>query len=183
MLRKSNGKVLFAEGKEDFADFLFSFLTIPLGGVVHLMDGCSFMGSVEGLYKSSFDLDEEHWTTKEVKNKLVDPMLAPWQVNRNVGNCTALELVDTISDTGNSKGYANGQAMYMATDDLVVTPISSISVISLLNSMNIPVNDLEEKVVSIGIKKGVRLLQASLTSTSALIIGLGHLFTNVTEGN
>ncbi|RDX61590.1 hypothetical protein CR513_60164, partial [Mucuna pruriens] len=77
MQRKSNGKILFAEGKEDFADFLFSFLTIPLGGAVHLMSGCSSSGNIDGLYKSVVDLDEDFWVTKEVKNKLVNPSLAP----------------------------------------------------------------------------------------------------------
>lgn len=71
MHRKSNGEILFAQGQEDFADFIFSLLTIPLGGVVHFMEGCSF-GSIYGLYKSVIDLAEEYWTTKEVKDKLVN---------------------------------------------------------------------------------------------------------------
>lgn len=62
-----------------------------------------------------------------------------------------MEFVDSISETANSKGYVKGPIMYMATDDLVVTLMSSISVISLLSSVCIHVNDLEEKVVNIGI--------------------------------
>uniref|UniRef100_K7MTD9 Uncharacterized protein n=1 Tax=Glycine max TaxID=3847 RepID=K7MTD9_SOYBN len=49
--------------------------------------------------------------------------------------------------------------------------------------MSIPVSDLAEKVVSIGIKEGVRMLRASLTSTSALTIGLNHLLTKAKEEN
>ncbi|CAJ1803155.1 unnamed protein product [Sphenostylis stenocarpa] len=191
--RKSNGKIVFAEGKEDFADFLFSFLTFPLGGVVHLMDDFSSM------YKSIVDLDENYWTTGNIKNKLVDPGLVPQlllsnhllpvydgskyfcnthhktnyfggkivdscltacylsstlkQVTSDKGTCTTLDFVDPILKRGNSEGYAKGPTMYMATDDLVVTPFSSTSVISLLTSMNIPFSDLEEKEVGIGIKE------------------------------
>lgn len=72
MHRKSNGEILLAQGQEDFADFIFSLLTIPLGGVVHFMEGCSSFGSIYGLYKSVIDLAEEYWTTKEVKDKLVN---------------------------------------------------------------------------------------------------------------
>ena len=77
MMRKSNGKILLAEGKADFADFLFSLLTIHLGGALRLMEGGSYVGSVDGLYKSVVDLDEHYFTTKEVKNKFVNPVLAP----------------------------------------------------------------------------------------------------------
>ena len=77
VFRKSNGKILLAEGKADFADLIFSFLTIPLGGALQLMGGCSYVGSVDGLYKSVVDLDEHYFTTKKVKNKFLDPLLAP----------------------------------------------------------------------------------------------------------
>jgi len=56
--RKSNGQIVFAQGKEDFADFISSLLTIPLGGMLHLTEGCSSLGSVEGLYKSVVDFEE-----------------------------------------------------------------------------------------------------------------------------
>ncbi|KAG5142856.1 hypothetical protein JHK82_018551 [Glycine max] len=118
--KKSNGKIVFAQGK-DFADFLSSLLTIPLGGMLHLTEGCSSLGSVEGLYRSVVDFEE------------------------------VIGLQRNISETANSKGYVEGPIMYMATDDLVVTLMSSISVISLLSSVCIHVTDLEEKVVNIGV--------------------------------
>ncbi|KAG2403255.1 uncharacterized protein HKW66_Vig0185410 [Vigna angularis] len=93
------------------------------------------------------------------------------------------KFVDPISYTNNNgKGYLKGPTTYMVTDDLVVTPSSSISVMSLVSSMSIPVDDLKEKVVSIGTEEGVRILQASLSSTSVLTLGLSHL-TKVKEDN
>jgi hypothetical protein len=36
MLRKSNEQILFVEAEADFIDFVFSLLTFPLGGVLHI---------------------------------------------------------------------------------------------------------------------------------------------------
>jgi len=43
--------------------------------------------------------------------------------------------------------------MYMVTDDLVVTPMSSISAVSYLNTLKVPLSDLEERVIAIGVKE------------------------------
>ncbi|KAK7395223.1 hypothetical protein VNO78_15771 [Psophocarpus tetragonolobus] len=230
VMRKSDGKILFAEGEEDFADFLLSFLTLPLGGVVGLLGGYSCVGCVDRLYKSVVDLNEnKYMISKEVKNRLVDPGLAH-QFQTNIGKqmlpiselvaeyyccypfdhyteCifrnllyktdyyeydnfekferyTRLALVDPKSPKGtegSKEGYAKGPAMFMATDDLVVAPMSPISALSLLNRLKIPLNGLKEKVVAIGIKEGFSILKASLTSTSALTNGLSHLLTDFKE--
>jgi hypothetical protein len=51
--------------------------------------------------------------------------------------------------------FAKGPLIYMVTDDLVVTPMSSFNVISHLNSLNIPPFDVEERIVRIGLKEVV----------------------------
>ena len=43
----------------------------------------------------------------------------------------------------------------MVTDNLVVTPMSSISGVSYLERLKVPLNDVEERVIRIG-KKEVR---------------------------
>ncbi|QCE11856.1 hypothetical protein DEO72_LG10g3094 [Vigna unguiculata] len=68
-----------------------------------------------------------------------------------------------------------GPGMYKVTDDLVVTPMSSISVVSCLKTLKVPLFDLEERVIAIGVKEGLGILKASLTSTFALTEGLKHL--------
>ena len=40
---------------------------------------------------------------------------------------------------------------FMVTDNLVVKPFSTISVITLLSSYNIVMNDIEERVVNVGV--------------------------------
>ena len=43
--------------------------------------------------------------------------------------------------------------MYMVTDNLVVTPMSYIYAVSYLNSLKVPFSDLEERVITIGVKE------------------------------
>ncbi|XP_020216834.1 uncharacterized protein LOC109800465 [Cajanus cajan] len=225
IMRKSDGKILFAEGEEDFADFLLSFLTFPLGGVVRMLGGFASLGSIDGLYKSIVDLNENKYLiAKGLKNRLVDPSLPPQfrlsmqmfpideqeaspyycyyhpsgfresiyynkfyiangcrSDDKNSEIYKVLKLVDLKSSSGRLKGYAKGPAMFMATDDLVVEPMSPTSGLSLINRLKTPLNDLKEKVVTIGIKEALSILKASLTSRSALTNGLSHLLTEVVE--
>jgi hypothetical protein len=51
------------------------------------------------------------------------------------------------------RGFMKGPAFYMVTDDLVVTPSTSVSIISFLSNLGIPSSDLEEKVITIGKKE------------------------------
>ncbi|KAL9315437.1 hypothetical protein ACSQ67_016438 [Phaseolus vulgaris] len=208
VMRKSDGKVMFAQGDEEFVDFLFSFLTFPLGGVVRMLEGYSSIGSIDGLYNSIIGINENKYlTAKEVKNRLIDPVLAPqyklsmqmfpineqdtqykcdrdrnhfYIANRdessdiNTGTSRVLKLVP-LKSSGGIKGYFKGPAMFMATDDLVIERMSPTSAVDLLNRLKTRLNDVEEKVVTIGIKEGLGILKASLTSRSALTNGLSHL--------
>ncbi|GFQ05219.1 hypothetical protein PHJA_002666000 [Phtheirospermum japonicum] len=66
-------------------------------------------------------------------------------------------------------GFVKGVVTYMVMDDLVVTPLSTISSITLLNKFNVKeVGSLEEKVVSFGVDEAVKLLNASLQSKKVL---------------
>jgi hypothetical protein len=53
----SQKKIIIAEANGDFVDFIFSFLTIPLGSIVKLLGPNSFAGCVGSLYKSMENLD------------------------------------------------------------------------------------------------------------------------------
>lgn len=43
--------------------------------------------------------------------------------------------------------------MYMVTDDLFVTPMSTISTMSYLKKSKVPLSDLEERVIKIGVNE------------------------------
>ncbi|KAI8539937.1 hypothetical protein RHMOL_Rhmol09G0221700 [Rhododendron molle] len=73
-------------------------------------------------------------------------------------------------------GFVKGVVTYMVMDDLVVTPMSTISGITMLNKFNVKdVGALEERVVDLGMPEGLKLLKASLHSKKVL--------TNVFLGN
>lgn len=62
------------------------------------------------------------------------------------------KLVDPKSSTAKSS-FAKGPSMYMVTDDLFVTPMSTISTMSYLKKSKVPLSDLEEKVIKIGVNE------------------------------
>lgn len=43
--------------------------------------------------------------------------------------------------------------MYIVTDDLIVTPMASVSSVSYLNRLKVQLFDIEERVISIGMKE------------------------------
>ncbi|KAL7169773.1 hypothetical protein ACSBR2_034749 [Camellia fascicularis] len=86
MVRKSDGKALYAEAMENFVDLLFSFLTISLANVLKCMEGKSSLGCVDNLYKNLQVLNEKWFVTHGVpwscnpkcsNELLLDPGLAP----------------------------------------------------------------------------------------------------------
>lgn len=169
MVRKSDSKILFVEAEADFADLLFSLLTLPLGGVLHMLNGCSSLDCIDKLYNSTFELNtDRYFRSQELKDKLANPQCAP-QFNLHnqilpigavrlpdITNSMQFEIVDPESSIGGSSsngGFAKAQSMFMVTDDLVMTPMSSISGISFLNRSKVSLLDLEERVVNIGVKE------------------------------
>ncbi|WJX81919.1 hypothetical protein P8452_64742 [Trifolium repens] len=217
VIRKSDGKLLYAQGEHDFANILFSFLTSPLGGIVGLLRGSS-LGSIDALHSSVTDFDGyKYFVSKEAKDAIAVPRLAQQHfclskeivpkryvtyycyykprdynvegigryqtfiTNESASNvlydCTLLPHIPTTS----YEGYVKGPRIYVATDDLVIAPLSPSTLLHLLDRFETPFEDLKEKVVTIGIKECLSILKAALTSTSALSNGLARLLTEVKE--
>ncbi|XP_047331657.1 uncharacterized protein LOC124935255 [Impatiens glandulifera] len=66
-------------------------------------------------------------------------------------------------------GFVNGMITYMVMDDLMITPMSTISSICLLNQFNIKdVSHLQEIVVDFGMDEGLKILEASLKGKEVL---------------
>ncbi|XVF83471.1 hypothetical protein PTKIN_Ptkin16aG0489600 [Pterospermum kingtungense] len=84
--------------------------------------------------------------------------------------CPVYNCVMNVSLTFVNLGdYVKGVFTYMVFDDLVVTPMSTISAITLLNKFNVKdVGFLEEKAIDMGIGKGVQLLRESMQSKTVL---------------
>lgn len=62
--------------------------------------------------------------------------------------------------------------MFIVTDDLVVTPSSFVSTMDNLKKLKVPLSDIEKHTINIGLEEGIKLLKASLRSSSVLTSGL-----------
>ncbi|CAJ2670651.1 unnamed protein product [Trifolium pratense] len=176
--RKSNIQILFVEAQEDFADFVFSFLTFPLGGVLHMLKGHSSISCIENLYKSMTELCPDRYLRSQyVKDRLSSPCIGLQFEIRNQILPIGAEPFSHLFNFVDPKspiygGYARGPTSFMVTDDLVVSPMSSISGLAYLERMKVPLNDVEECFIRIGRMECLSILKASLISTSALTNGL-----------
>ncbi|TYH89582.1 hypothetical protein ES332_D01G272700v1 [Gossypium tomentosum] len=67
-----------------------------------------------------------------------------------------------------SSGYVLKNSSFLVADDLVVKSLSSVSIISVLKELNIPLVDVEQQVISIGQVEALALLKTCLCSSSPL---------------
>ncbi|KAG8368389.1 hypothetical protein BUALT_Bualt15G0040400 [Buddleja alternifolia] len=182
MIRKSTNKVLLVQADADFINFLFSLLVIPLGTVVHLSGVNTCIGSVDNLYSSITNLEcGKYLKTEDLKSILLKPQLPPEYLSKNhiFSHTEDITLVMPYSvskvsfvDDNGILGYVKGPATFMVTDDLVITPFSAFSSLSLIKKLKIPVSDVEEFQFEVGMNEALNILKASLMSTSALTDGL-----------
>ncbi|MFS7965972.1 hypothetical protein Hanom_Chr09g00768381 [Helianthus anomalus] len=64
--------------------------------------------------------------------------------------------------------------MFMVTDDLIITPLSSYSTINILEKLNVRLDDIERHEITIGLEEGLRILNTSLRSKSTLTRLIEH---------
>ncbi|CAH8391366.1 unnamed protein product [Eruca vesicaria subsp. sativa] len=197
-VRKSDNTILYAECREDFVDFLFTFLVIPLEFAWELSVDNINMGCVGNLCRSVKELSFEQ--SKEAmlpyyyscRTQLLDLVIQETPeyeclVSRRSYNSSRLsknikksvladgervaKLTPITSDSA-SIGLVKGETNFIVSDDLVITAMNSSSTISLLSKLQMNISDIEEQVISIGKAQAISLLRASLITTSALSNGL-----------
>ncbi|KAF8397800.1 hypothetical protein HHK36_016723 [Tetracentron sinense] len=120
------------------------------------------------LYYSTFDCSLCYPTMKISTSENDAPRQCQ---HHNYTNRLTLKVANPKLLTGNSElggGFLRRPKIFMVTDDLVVTPFSPISAISLLDSLNVPISDVEERLVTVSKKEALTLLKVSLASKSAL---------------
>lgn len=197
MLQKSTNQFLYALAGKDFVEFLFSFLVIPLGGVEYLFEGNSLIKSIDNLYGSLDDdlIDSRYYTLPSMINRLMIPKIPHGYISEN--HILPLIEEDLPSDykmmTTYSENFPDGRGNYlkvpetylnwatdldrsrtfMVTDDLTVAPFCIAPALSIINEMKVPLSDVKEVEMQIGLEEALGILRASLTSTSALSNGLG----------
>ncbi|XP_009630965.1 uncharacterized protein [Nicotiana tomentosiformis] len=201
-LRKSTNKVLCAEAGNEFVDFLFNFLTIPLGSIEDALKGSSGLECIDNFYKSVEILDSKWFNTPPKRNSyiseenlndnlktmLLKPGIAPHHKSEyqllqisegksEIYNLYDPRYYDFVRNSYRHKfqKFAKEPSLFYVMDNLEVRPLSSTSTICLLQELNVPMNDIEEQMISFGESEALSLLKASLTSSSsALTEGLNH---------
>ncbi|KAH7677091.1 hypothetical protein IHE45_07G059200 [Dioscorea alata] len=85
LIDKERNRVVFAESDKDFVDVLFSFLTLPLGTVVHLLGNGSSLGAIDELYSSAESLDPVYLNSIPCKSMILRPRSAAWVHCKRLG--------------------------------------------------------------------------------------------------
>nr|CAB3483275.1 unnamed protein product [Digitaria exilis] len=91
--------------------------------------------------------------------------------NCNSQMMTEAKIVGSSTPAADSAvGFVHGgMATYTVTDSLVISPMSNVSTIALLNACSVrDFGSLQERVVQIGHKEGLEILRASLQSKTVL---------------
>jgi hypothetical protein len=158
--RKSNRKILFVEAQEDFTDIVLSFLTFPLGGVLHMLNGRSSISCIDNLYKSVIELSPDMiFRSQDVKDNLSKPYIGlQFDLRNQILPICSMPTIDDLLKFVDPKspisgGFTKGPISFMVTDNLVVSPMTFISGIAYLEKMKVPLNDVDERVISIGVKE------------------------------
>ncbi|TQE00923.1 hypothetical protein C1H46_013463 [Malus baccata] len=76
--------------------------------------------------------------------------------------------IEPTDNDSSARGFLKGPASFTVTDNLVIRPISTIFELSVLDKLNVPFTDTENRVVLMGKKEALSLLVASFASDSAL---------------
>ncbi|KAK4270441.1 hypothetical protein QN277_023477 [Acacia crassicarpa] len=195
---KSKNKILYVEAEEDFTDFLLSFLSMPLGATLKLLDANVNLGSMQNLYKSVKGLNPSWFGRYRSECPPFSPLLDLKVASQNGCKKQPLDICEEESpsyhDTSNlftkkmtlfeprcadgwseAVGFVRRPSLFAVMDDLQVTPLTSTSTVSFLQKLQVPFNDLEEHNVTIHELEALNLLGASLTSKAALTNGLFYL--------
>ncbi|KAK9074318.1 hypothetical protein SSX86_006916 [Deinandra increscens subsp. villosa] len=183
-LQKSTGKLLFAEAKEDFVDFVFGFLSIPLGTVIGtLLKGSSSITCMDNVFRSISNMSVGRYLkSQDIKNMLVEPCFGQGYTSKNItfpltGTVTTKKgafFNYQLKDPRIKEAFLKESGMFFVTDDLLITPSTSHLAINTLIKSKVKVDDIEKYEISIGLEEGLKMLKASLRSKSTLTNIIEH---------
>ncbi|KAK1385912.1 Protein kinase domain-containing protein [Heracleum sosnowskyi] len=188
IINSVNNKVLYAEAANDFVNLLCSFLTFPIGFLFQKNLNLPFSGCMDNVYKSINTIEAELFKSVMMKDTLLESKLAPGlaQLKKVISiedatNPTCRDLISHYKaerryakswscsgETVIANGFIKGPSSFMIMDNLAVMPLSSISGLRLIETMQIPFDKIVEKEVVMGENEAIRLFAASLVAENAL---------------
>ncbi|XP_042067918.1 uncharacterized protein LOC121811182 [Salvia splendens] len=183
VVQKSTNKVLYAQAQEDFVELLFGFLVLPLGAAVRFLERRSLNKCFDYLHMSVADHIDSKYLKNGAKKMLINPKIPHGYISENfvlpINEEAITAFNEHMMNFFSSKKFPYGRGKYlkaprtfMVKDDLTVTPLCIASTLSFLSGMKIPISDVKEVQLQIGLKEALDILRASLTSDSALSNGL-----------
>ncbi|XP_048326279.1 uncharacterized protein LOC125421398 [Ziziphus jujuba] len=123
-------RVLFAEAKKDFVDFLFTLMSLPVGTVINLLSSNAMIGTLGKLYQSIENLDDTYLQPNVDRETVLNPkapalyganaipLLLP---NNNIGQEHADKNMYVCSNMISS-GYSRSDHLYVADDSKAICP-------------------------------------------------------------
>ncbi|KAJ0705927.1 hypothetical protein HanLR1_Chr09g0300991 [Helianthus annuus] len=179
-LQKSTGKLLFAEAKEDFVEFLFGFLWLPLGTVIGtLTKGASTSRCMDNILRSISKMSvRKYLKSQDINDMLLKPHFGQKYFSKNqIFPLNGVPLRSDEIENNDIKidgGFLKQSGMFLVTDDLTITPSSLASSIDILKKLEVAPEDIERCEVGISLKEGLSMLKESLRSSSILTKSLEH---------
>ncbi|CAE6085398.1 unnamed protein product [Arabidopsis arenosa] len=85
---------------------------------------------------------------------------------------TSIDPKTEGNDTAESSGFVKRGTKFMVTDDLIITPSNSTSTIGFLKEKQTRLDEVEIRVINMTKEEAIRLLGASMVTSSALSTGL-----------
>ncbi|KAL4381547.1 hypothetical protein AHAS_Ahas04G0144400 [Arachis hypogaea] len=172
IVSKSSKKIVLVQGEEDFANFVLSFLTYPLIGMLNILHRSPSSSCLEQLYKSVQLLlgEEKYFTSHNLLYYLVHPPCTHMLYSQE-GIFHATYLASRFYDSFYYKftepeasiyhnvkiafkGFVEGPHKFIVTDDLVVSKMFSSFCLSYFNGADVSaISDLEQRTVRIGLKE------------------------------
>ena len=137
-IQKSTNKFVFAQADNDFVNFLFGMLTLPLGSVLGYSASNSGLEAIDNMHRSIAD-DSIKVQLKSAKT-------------RDYLTMSNHEIISHLNfDVRNH--HVKGERMYMVSNNLTVSPFAMTSCISVLNDLKISMSDVEEVDVQVGLEE------------------------------
>nr|GMD43392.1 uncharacterized protein LOC109182299 [Ipomoea batatas] len=154
-LNKSTNKILFAKATNEFFDFLCTFLTIPIGSIIHVLKRNlgGLGGCIHNLYTSVEEL-EDKWFGSCLKSAILNPQIAQYH------NCKKQPLkldvlieIELLLDPRPNQNFAGEPLLFLVLDNLDVKPLSSASSSLILRELKVPFRDVEDQVITVGMNE------------------------------
>ncbi|KAH6785641.1 hypothetical protein C2S51_038096 [Perilla frutescens var. frutescens] len=177
VMNEQKTKVLFAEAGSDFTDVLLSFLLLPLGTILKVMekqygDKAPVIGSLSTLYNGVVNLDNIHFQSEAAKQSLLFPASCYESEARKLRlNVNYPQPTSPSSRKAYDGVYTDCASSFIISDDLQVMPNVAGSFMKTLSSLGIAVADMdgaETKNVTFGLNEILALLRGSMVSRNPL---------------